>query len=220
MPNMERYEKRYFFSSTRLPEILSIIRNIVGKEIVNKLPVTETIYFNLERGTTIVFPRGLRVRARRYIEALTPTVIIDRSFFFLEIKRESGDGTNNKKRIMADGLQIVNMLSEPNIIDGLPKLVAYVATQSLRYHWSLEDFGRLTLDADIKLFGFEENQPLKAEYICDFGEGKLEFKIKSRSQFSLESQVIEATRCVEHDHMYLERKTMQCMKMWFSQKPS
>lgn len=220
MQNMKRHEKRYFFSSIRLLEILSTIRDIVGEKIINEFPVTETVYFNTERGTNFVFPRGLRVRARRYIEALTSTITIDHSFFFLEIKKEGGDGANNKKRIMADGLQIVDMLGKPNGIDGLPKLVAYVATQSLRYHWPLGDFGRLTIDTDVRIFGFKENRPLEAEYICDFGEGKLEFKLENSSLFSLETQIVEATGCVERDHLYLERKTMLCMKMWLNQKPN
>jgi len=220
MNNTQRRETRYFFPSIRLPEILAIIRNVLGKEQVFEFPVTETVYLTLGKEAGYAFPTSLRVRTRRYIKILTHSVIIDNSPVFLEIKKEIQGETNHKKRILIEGIRAIKRLSLANGIDGLPKLITYAATQSSRFHWSIGLKGRLTLDADIRLFGFRENQLLEAEYICDFGEGKLEFKFEDESESLHEIKIVKATQCIRREYSYLERRTRQCMKIWQKQELS
>ncbi len=215
----KRQETRYFFSSNRLLEVLAVVRDTLGREQIHEYPVTETIYFTLGSKDDYAFPHGLRIRARRYIKELTSSVSIDRSPFFLEIKEEIHGGANRKKRIETDGITAVKMLNEIGVVEQLPKLVTYAATQSLRFHWLMAKCERLTLDADLRLFGFRENKPLEAEHVCDFGEGKLEFKIESEFQSPLKTQIVETVKCVEHDYLYLERRTRQCMKTWLNSEP-
>lgn len=211
-----RRETRYFFQSGRLPEVISAVRNILGEEKSYEYPVTETVYFAPLEENDQLFPSGLRVRARRYIKELTSTVLIDDSPFFLEIKEEVPGGTNHKKKFEISGVHAIQVLSEANGVEHLPKLVPYVATQTLRYHWPMTNDDRLTLDTDIHLFGFTENSLFEAKHICDFEEGKLEFKLEHESQSTIEIRVVEATGCFEHDRMYLERRTRQCMKNWLN----
>lgn len=212
--NTKRRETRYFFSSNHLSEILISIRNILGQELLYPNSVTETIYFTLGRDADHAFPKGLRVRSRRYIEKLTRRIIIDDTPLFLEIKKEIQDGVNCKKRIETTGLGAVSMLK--NGFDGLPKLVTYAATQSPRFHWLIGNSGRLTLDADIRLFGFDADGSLEADYVCDYSEGKLEFKLENEGNVSTELSIVRNTKCENHDYTYLERKTRQCMKKWLN----
>lgn len=212
--DIKRRETRYFFPSERLSEIVRIVRTILGEEMSHSFPVTETIYFTLGPEANYAFPKGLRVRGRRYIAELTNRVIISDQPIFLEIKEEIQNGVNQKSRVEATASTAVKGLQ--NGFDQLPKLITYAATQSQRLHWNIGSSGRLTVDADIRLFGFGENNHLTAECVCDYGEGKLEFKLEDIGDSSIEDSIVKLTGCSSQDYDYLERKTRQCMNQWLA----
>lgn len=210
--NIKRRETRYFFSTQRVPEILVVVRKVLGREQYHCNPITETIYFTLGPEADYNFPKGLRIRGRRYIKKFTDKVIIDDSPMFLETKKEIRNGVNRKTRSETTGFKVFTTLNTS--FDGPSKLVTYAATQSHRFHWNLEGGGRLTIDTDIRLFGFSIDNQLIAERICDFGEGKLEFKIKNKKDLITEKIIVENTGCSSRGYTYLERKTRQCIKNW------
>ena len=212
--NTKRRETRYFFSSDHLVEIVHIVRTILGTELLHSHPVTETIYFTLGPEANYAFPKGLRVRARRYITELSNKVIIGNQSLFLEIKEETQGGVNQKRRVETTGTGMVTKLRDG--FDQLPKLITYAATQSERLHWKINSSSRLTIDADIRLFGFAASKPLEAVRICDYGEGKLEFKLDNTDSDLIEELIVKATRCSSQDYTYLERKTRQCMTHWLN----
>lgn len=201
-----RYESRCFFPNESTSLVCSRLESLALQQRFAE-PITATVYFLPIQKRKL--PQGMYVRLRFYRMSLEQVLKFSGGGF-LEVKYTNDSGLVVKNRWPVDITDAFSVL-----INGLSiKFTPMIAMQVQRSHWLVNNV-RLTVDHDIRIFGFLDPNVPEAQFIGVLDEDKLE--IKSNIPHDLERwRGVLLDGIVNHAEVstYLERRLRECYGQW------